>query len=58
MKKTQFKDALRTVKKQFVSFLSIVVIAALAVGSIIKLFNRVYSRLARGRAQASANNSN
>ena len=34
------------------------VIAALAVGSIIKLFNRLYSRLARGRAQAPANNSN
>lgn len=34
------------------------VIAALAVGSIIKLFNRLYSRLARGRAQAPANNIN
>ena len=32
------------------------VIAALAVGSIIKLFNRVYSRLARGKAQAPAGN--
>ena len=31
-------------------------IAALAVGSIIKLFNRVYSRLARGKAQAPAGN--
>ena len=34
------------------------VIAALAVGSIIKLFNRLYSRLARGKAQAPANNIN
>ena len=32
------------------------VIAALAVGSIIKLFNRIYSRLARGKAQAPAGN--
>ena len=32
------------------------VIAALAVGSIIKLFNRIYSRLARGKAQAPAKN--
>ena len=34
------------------------VIAALAVGSIIKLFNRLYSRLARSRAQTPAGNSN
>ena len=34
------------------------VIAALAVGSIIKLFNRLYSRLAGGKAQAPANNIN
>ena len=34
------------------------VIAALAVGSIIKLFNRLYSRLAGSRAQAPAGNSN
>ncbi len=34
------------------------VIAALAVGSIIKLFNRLYGRLAGSRAQAPAGNSN
>ena len=34
------------------------VIAALAVGSIIKLFNRLYGRLVRGKAQAPAKNIN
>ncbi len=37
MKKTQRTDALRTIQKQFVSYLSIVVIAALAVNSYLGL---------------------
>ncbi|MCR5088680.1 MAG: FtsX-like permease family protein [Oscillospiraceae bacterium] len=37
MKKTQRKDALRTIRRQFVSYLSIIVIAGLAVNSYLGL---------------------
>ena len=50
MKKTQFKDAIRNIQKQFVSFLSIVVIAMMAVVAYLGI---VYSAEATVRGAES-----
>ena len=50
MKKTQFKDAIRNIQKQFVSFLSIVVIAMMAVVAYLGI---VYSAEATVRSAES-----